>query len=130
MYSLKIIRYMYSLEGSYLEIVLTKVLMSERTSSLMQIGAPAVKLQPTRWTPHVIVNFISHLYRYISVYIYIQRSRMGQKNCIAHKSFQGQVFLANRFLKRPVAAPRLLSPPFRQRYCGKRMILSRLGESP
>ena len=62
---------MYSLEGSYLEIVLNEVLMSERTSSLMQIGAPAVKLQPTRWTPHVIVNFISHLYRYISVYIYI-----------------------------------------------------------
>ena len=70
---------MYSVEGSYFEIVLNEVLMSERTSSLMQIGAPAVKLQPTRWTPDVIVNFISHLYRYISVYIYIQRSRMGQK---------------------------------------------------
>ena len=83
---------MYSLEGSYLEIVLTKVLMSERTSSLMQIGAPAVKLQPTRWTPHVIVNFISHLYHYISVYIYIQRSRMGQKIVSPTKVSKGKSF--------------------------------------
>ena len=122
---------MYSVEGSYLEIVLNEVLMSERTSSLMQIGAPADKLQPTRWTPDVIVNFISHHYRYISVYIYIQRSRMGQEKIVSPiKVPKGQVFLANRSLKRPVAAPILLSPPFRQRNCGKRMFLSRLGERP
>ena len=80
---------MYSLEGSYLEIVLNEVLMSERTSSLMQIGAPAVKLQPTRWTSHVI---ISHLYRYISVYIYIQRSHMGQKIVSPTKVSKGKSF--------------------------------------
>ena len=108
---------MYSLEGSNLVSVRTK---NEKCRNVQKVKCNwsfGRKPQPTRWTLHVVVNFyITSLPLHKHIYIHT-RNTYGSKKIVLppqKKGTFGQVFLANRFMKRPVAASGLLSPPFRK----------------
>ena len=107
---------MYSPEGSNLVSVRTKYEKCRNVQKVKCNWSFGRKPQPTRWTLHVVVNFyITSLPLHKHIYIYIHETRMGhRKTYCPQKSTFGQVFLANRFMKRPVAASGLLSPPFRK----------------
>ena len=106
---------MYSPEGSNIVSVRTKYEKCRNVQKVKCNWSFGRKPQPTRWTLHVVVNFyITSLPLHKHIYIYIHETRMGHRKtyCPQKKSTLGQVFLANRFMKRPVAASGLLSPPY------------------